>query len=306
MVPLTEPVAGQRFRLRPVVAAMAGPVLLVLSFGVANRWVTLVACLVIAAQLVALATAPRLSALAVSVSVPVRAAVGESVEHVVVVANSAAKPSVPLVLRLRDDGFAEVHFPVPSIAAGAAVELRVPREALVRGESRGPSVVAQGPDALGLSTHRRSAQVPAVVRVYPAPTTAPALPVPPASAGTDDLAGVRPFRAGDRASMVHRRSSARRGSLVVVEREAEPVGRLVVVPELGPEGLEAVLGQVSAVVLGELSARRPVAVLGPQGLVEGEGALDVLALAVPGSPGQPVVSPGDRVVVASSTGWRNG
>jgi len=308
MVPLTDPVPGQGFRLRPVVATLAGPVLLLLSFGVANRWVALVACLVVAAQVVALRTAPRLSALAVSVTVPLRAGVGEGVEHVVTVTNSAPKPSVPIVLRLRDDGFAQVHLPVPSIPAGATLELRVPRQAQERGRSLGPTVVAQGPDALGLLTHRRSARVPAPVLIHPAPTSAPTLPAPAAQAGAQDLAGVRPFRAGDRASMVHRRASARRpGSLVVAEREAEPVGRLVVVPDLRADDLDRVLGEVTAVVLDELAAHRPVAVVGPEGLVEGEGALDVLALigVGPGVGVVPASHRGDRVVVAAGPGWRS-
>ncbi|PRY18183.1 DUF58 domain-containing protein [Kineococcus rhizosphaerae] len=318
----TELPGGRGLRWRPVLLATAGPALLVLSFGVGNRWLTLVGCALLAAVATAVATMPPFGRLAVAVRVPARARVGEVVEHVVRVRNTAHRSCAAVVLHLGGDGFAHVHVGVPALRAGEAVELRVPREALVRGLSAGPDVLVQAADVLGLLLHRRRARLEAPVAVHPAPTAVPVLPVPPVRVGSDDVAGLRPFRAGDRAASVHWRASARRGplsspagpSLVVLEREAEPLGQLVVVLGGGePEGFETVLGEVAALLHAERAAGRRVAVLDGAGRpAEGPRALDVLAAASPAgeaavatalaSAGR-VAGRGGRVVVASAAGW---
>lgn len=291
---LTDAAPGRPFRLRPVVLATSGPVLLVLSFGVGNRWLALVGCLVLAALVVAAATTPRTSALAVAVRVPARAAVGDVVEHVVTVHNTGAKDCAPVVLHLRGDAFEDVHTGVPALASGAAVELRLPRTALRRAHSTGPLVVVEAGDALGIVVQRRSGRPAAEVFVHPVPTLVPQLPAAASRAGSDDVAGIRPFRVGDPASAVHWRASARRaaagppgpGALVVVEREATPTGVLVLVlntvGDAVGDGLEPLLGQAAALVARERAAGRRVGVLdGGARLREGAEALDVLAAALP-------------------------
>nr|WP_281373360.1 DUF58 domain-containing protein [Kineococcus aurantiacus] len=152
------------------------------------------------------------------------------------------------------------------------------------------------------------------------------MPVPPSARGVEDLAGVRPFRAGDPASAVHWRASARRGplsapagpslvpSLVVVEREAEVRGLLVLlldpVPGLGEEGFEALLASASALVLAERGAGRRVAVLDAGGrAAEGLAALDVLAAAERGAVARPELAVraagrDGRVLVGDGQRWR--
>ncbi|WP_432541999.1 DUF58 domain-containing protein [Kineococcus sp. SYSU DK002] len=317
--------ARPRVRVRPIALATAGPALLVLSLGVGNRWLALVACLLLAVTALSVLTAPPVTALAVSVRVPPRARAGQDVEHVVRVRNTSSRPCPAVVLHLGGDGFAPAHAGVPDLAAGQAVELRLPRAARSRGVSAGPVVLVEAADVLGVHLQRRWAAAPAVVAVHPAPTTVPALPVPAPRAGADDLAALRPFRTGDRASAVHRRTSARRGggpggpALVVVEREAAPEGLLVVVLPTSPAGFEDVLGQVAALLEAERRAGRRVAVLdgaapSPRA-AEGAAALDVLAAAQP-SPTPPAVAsaldrarraagPHGRVVVAGADGWRS-
>lgn len=66
--------------------------------------------------------------------------------------------------------------------------------------------------------------------------------------GGQDLAGLRPWRSGDESREVHWRASARRGRLVVAEREEPPGGRcvLAVVGELHTQHDEDRLAQLIA------------------------------------------------------------
>ncbi|NAZ77495.1 DUF58 domain-containing protein, partial [Kineococcus sp. T13] len=222
-VALTGVEAGRSLRWRAVLGAGSGPVLLLLSFGVGNRWLGLLAALVLAATAVAACTLPRVASLAVSVSVPARARAGEHVEHVVDVVNHGSRPCPPTVLHLGGDGFADAHAALPAVPAGRGVRLVLPRRALRRCVSTGALVRVEGADALGLLSTHRAALVPALVHVHPAPAAAPVLPPPPPAVGADDVAGVRPWRRGDRLSAVHWRASARRGGA------GQPGGGLVVV-----------------------------------------------------------------------------
>ncbi|WP_432523431.1 DUF58 domain-containing protein [Kineococcus sp. SYSU DK006] len=326
-VALTGVEAGRALRWRAVLGSSSGPVLLLLSFGVGNRWLGLLAALVLAATAVAVCTLPRVASLAVSVRVPARTRAGEHVEHVVDVVNHGSRPCPPTVVHLAGDGFADVHATLPAVPAGQAVRLVLPRRALRRCVSTGPLVRVEGADALGLLTTHRAALVPALVHVHPAPAAAPALPPPPV-AGTDDVAGVRPWRRGDRLSAVHWRASARRGGagqpgggLVVVEREAEPAGPLVLVlgagagadpgadPQADPEAWEQLLAAAATLVLREGAAGRRVGVLADDPLREGAGAARVVegaaaldALAAAGDP-RPL---GQRAAVARRLAGRGG
>ncbi|MEZ0493766.1 DUF58 domain-containing protein [Kineococcus sp. TBRC 1896] len=316
---VTEAVSPAGVRWRRVALVTAGPALLVLSVGVGNRWLTLVGCLLLAAVGLASLTAPVVGALTVAVQRPARVGVGDVVEHVVRVRNTGSRTSPPLVLHLGGDVLSPAHAGVPGLEPGQVVVLRVPRSAPVRGAGGGTEVVLEWADALGVVLQRRRAVVPAPVHVHPAPAAVPVLPGPAARAGADDVAGVRPFRRGDAGGAVHWRASARRGSgpggpaLVVVEREALPVGlRVVVLPAPGETTgaeFEAVLGQAAAVVLADVAAGRRVGVLGADGAVrEGLAALDVLAVARPcaRSLGAAVeaAGPDGEVVLARAGGWR--
>jgi uncharacterized protein (DUF58 family) len=298
---------------------LAGPALLLLAFGVGNRWLALVACLLLAALGLAALTAPSVSGLVVVVRRPARAAVGDVVEHVVVVHNGGTRTSPALVLHLADNPFSPGHFGVPAVAPGEAVELRIRRTAVVRGAADGVDVVLEWADALGLVVQRRQSLAPAPVHVHPAPGAVPALPVPGPRAGAEDLAGVRPFRRGDSPAAVHWRASARRGggptgpALVVVERETPPVGiRVVALPEpaeVTAAEFEAVLQQATALLLADLSAGRRSGLLDADGTVhEGLRVLDALAVAQPAprrlEAAQAAAGRDGEVVVAGAHGWR--
>lgn len=322
---LTRPNADKVLRMRPILVATAGPALLLLSFGVGNRWIALVACLLLAAVGVAVATLPRVWTLSVRVDVPARTRVGEVVEHVFHLHNHGPRDLPPAVLHFRGDAFAPGHTALPAVPAGASVALRVPREAGVRCFSPGPEVLVEAADSLGLLTVERVGRVAAPVHVHPAPATPPTLPSPPASAGVEDVAGVRPFRRGDRVSSVHWRASARRGALsgpsrgagaglVVVEREAEPVGPLVVAVGGAASGdgvaWEELLASAAALVRRELGSGRVVRVVVDGASGEGLGALDVLAAAggptpVDGVAARAAAGRDGRVLVGElGTGWR--
>lgn len=321
---VTGPVSPTGVRWRRIALVTAGPALLVLSFGVGNRWLALVGCLLLAALGLAALTAPTVNALTVAVQRPSRVAVGGVVEDVVRVRNTGNRPSPPLVLHLGGDVLAPVHTGVPAIEPGQVVALRVPRAASARGACEAADVVLEWADALGIVLQRRRAFAPAPVHVHPAPAVLPALPVPAPRTGAEDLAGVRPFRRGDAPSAVHWRASARRGTgpagpaLVVVERDTPPVGlRVVVLPgpgEASEEDFEAVLRQAAALVLADLGSGRRTAVLAADGTArEGVDALDALAVAQP-SPHQQgstleaardAAGRDGEVLLAGVGGWRS-
>jgi len=90
---------------------------------------------------------------------------------------------------------------------------------------------------LGLRLRKRTVGVP--LRLIVHPTQVP-VAVPPPRAGSDDtrwvvsrtgtdVHGIRDWRPGDDANQVHWRSSARRGRLVVLEREMPKPGGLALV-----------------------------------------------------------------------------
>ncbi|WP_328291662.1 DUF58 domain-containing protein [Kineococcus sp. NBC_00420] len=325
---LTQPSTDKILRMRPILVATAGPALLLLSFGVGNRWIALVACLLLAAVGVAVATLPRVWTLSVRVDVAARTRVGEVVEHVFHLHNHGPRDLPPAVLHFRGDAFAAGHTALPAIPAGASVALRVPREAAFRCFSPGPEVLVEAADSLGLLTVERVGRVGAPVHVHPAPATPPPPATPPASAGVEDVAGVRPFRRGDRVSSVHWRASARRGALsgpsrgagaglVVVEREAEPVGLLVVAIGGASSGdrvddgaWEELLASAAALVRRELGSGQTVRVVLAGASGEGLGALDVLAAAggptpVDGVAARAAAGRDGRVLVGElGTGWR--
>lgn len=313
---LTRPSTDKVLRMRPILVVAAGPALLLLSFGVGNRWIALVACLLLAAVGVAVATLPRVWTLSVRVDVPARTRTGEVVEHVFHLHNHGPRDLPPAVLHFRGDAFAPGHTALPAVPAGGTVSLRVPRTAAFRCFSAGPEVVVEASDSLGLLTVERTGRVAAPVHVHPAAATPPPVATPPASAGAEDVAGVRPFRRGDRVSSVHWRASARRGGasgpagrsgagLVVVEREAEPVGPLVLALGGAPSpsgsgsgeevAWEELLASAAALVRRELGSGRVVRVVLAGALGEGLGALDVLAAA--GGP-----SPVDAVAARAAAG----
>lgn len=322
--PVTGPVPPGGVRWRRIALVTAGPALLVLSFGVGNRWLALVGCLLLAALGLAALTAPTVGAVTVAVQRPSRVAVGGVVEDVVRIRNTGTRPSPPLVLHLGGDVLTPVHTGVPAVEPGQAVVLRVPRTASTRGACESAEVVLEWADALGIVLQRRRALVPAPVHVHPAPSAVPALPVPPARAGAEDLVGVRPFRRGDAPSTVHWRASARRGSgpagpaLVVVDRDTPPAGlRVLVLPgsgEVTEEDFETVLRQASALVLADLGSGRRTAVLDAAGTArEGVDALDALAVAQP-SPWTPqatleaaraAAGRDGEVLLAGARGWRS-
>jgi uncharacterized protein (DUF58 family) len=313
---LTQPSVDRVLRLRPIVTATAGPALLLLSFGVGNRWIALLACLLLAAVGVAVATLPRVWTLSVQVDVPARTSAGDVVEHVFHLRNHGSRDLPAAVLRFRGDGFAEGHCALPAIPAGTTLSLTVPRQAGPRCFSAGPEFVVEAADSLGLFTVARAGRLAAPVHVHPAPAAPPVVTPPPASAGAEDVAGVRPFRRGDRVSSVHWRASARRGAgsgpvggsgLVVVERETEAVGPLVVV--LGCSGAgedaawEGLLGAAAAVVRRELGSGGVVRVLVGSVVGGGLGALDVLAASGPAPVGAGV---GVDLVAARAAAGRGG
>lgn len=135
----------------------------------------------------------------------------------------------------------------------------------------------------GLVRRWRELEVPAEVIVYPAPSSAVALPPggvghgdrerPDLAGRSGDFRGLRPYVAGDPLKDLHWATSARLGQPMVVERAAESADEVVVeVPERQGAGWERALSEATAAVLLHLRLGRAVGLhLGAERLRPGSG-----------------------------------
>lgn len=134
---------------------------------------------------------------------------------------------------------------------------------------------------MGLFEHAVEVQAPAEVLVYPRPL--PGLTEPrshdgpgdeaePDRRGSADFAGLRPYREGDPPRAIHWLSSARVGTLLVVEREAE-VGSSVriVVPDAHGAAWEQELSRAAGEVGRAIGRGHAVSLVLPGGPPELDG-----------------------------------
>lgn len=220
----------------------AGVLLVMLSILTGSRWLLLLACACGGVLVVALLLRPRLGDLAVSVSMAPRTSVGAQIDALVEVTNTGSGWSPILHGRHRVDGLDDVTFRVDALPPGAMATRSFARTAGKRGIATDSSADLMTTAPLGLRLRKRTVGVPLRLIVHPAEVP---VVVPPPRAGSDntdwvvsrcgtDVHGIREWRPGDDASQVHWRSSARRGRLVVLEREIPKAGGLALVLAAAP------------------------------------------------------------------------
>ncbi len=217
----------------PVFLAAALYALAVLT---GNLWFTLLAAGAVGLVVGARIWTPKLDGLELCFSGPRRAAVGEQVVHTLHVHNRSDRPTPALCITEHLPGLAIARVYVEPLPAGGRAVAELSRVALSRGVTFTGriAVVAQG--GLGLAIAKATVDHGHRLVVHPravlmgrassrarADDQVDSVPGP----GTD-VAGVREWRAGDAASSVHWRSTARRGTLVVRERAAATSRHVVV------------------------------------------------------------------------------
>jgi uncharacterized protein (DUF58 family) len=204
-----------------------------------NLWLALLGFGALSGPIVGSLLRPRLDRLEVELAPASRATVGEPARLLVQVHNRGRASLPPIVLTCRSDGFEPVRLRVPPLAPGHGGRLDSEQLPARRGESATAWVRIESRAPFGLTRRHQ------VVRCRPAePVLVHPRRMPPERldqlggegerpSGVRDRDGSQPwsmrdYRPGDPVRLVHWRSSARRGELVVVEPERTVAERVAV------------------------------------------------------------------------------
>jgi len=242
---------------RHLTAAIAGPVVIAAALGAlavltGSTWLLLLAGAGVGVVVAAVLIRPRLDDVTVSMTGPVRVAVGEPVTHRLRVHNSGASSAPPLRLTHTLRGLADHSVYVVGLPPGGSAEVDITRTALQRGVAPGCLIRLESSAPLGLLAVSRATSYRQPFVVHPA-VVAPDRSVSH-QLGTDDaidpvpgpgldIAGVREWQHGDDPRRVHWRSTARRGRLIVAERglgASTALSLAVVGPSEAPDWEEVV------------------------------------------------------------------
>ncbi len=258
---------------------IAAPVLGVLSVMTVDSWLLLLAGASLGLGIAAILLRPRLLDLDVFLTLPARAELGETVTTAVVVRNHGRRTSPLSTLTHTVPGLSDITVVVDALGPGETASLSVPRMATARGRTSTSlaRVVSSAP--LGLVVTQAAGPVTTPLTVHPAlvPVRLPPRRAPgdrstqarPDRSGVD-VHGIREWRSGDEGRQVHWRSTARRGRLVVLEREVPYGGQLTVLvaaPASQP-GFEPLVSVVASTGVAALAAGHPVAFFAAQADLE--------------------------------------
>jgi len=237
-----------------------------------NAWLLLLASASAGIVIGARVLHPRLGGIQVTVSTPPRTSVGDRVVSHVHVRNTGRR-TLPLTrLHHHVDGLQDVTVLVEAVPPGGCVAATLTRTATARTVTREGRVTLTSSAPLGLVQLEMTGTVPQDLVVHPPVARVPAAPTadgadtfgaPVRSRSGLDVHGVRDWRPGDDTSQVHWRSTARRGRLVVLERE-EPRGGRLTLCVVGPDGTldwEALVGAVASLAVATVRDARPVRLL---------------------------------------------
>lgn len=289
-----------------------------------NGWLMLLAGATLGLVLGALTIRPRIADLEVSVSREGRTEVGRVSTCTVRVHNSGRVTSSLARVTHRLRGLEDVTVVVDALPPGCRAAVSVPRAAVQRAYAAGAEVLVVSSAPLGLLTRRHTVSQNVPLFVHPAVRrvgvvvhrgAAGERSGAPARTGLD-VHGVRDYRSGDDARQVHWRSTARRGRLVVMEREAPRAGVVAVVvtgPARDPQ-FEDSVARAASLAVGAVGAGAQVTMIAAQqGLEPATAGTSVplldwcSALGTPALPGvaelqraAAVVGPGGQVHVAGT------
>jgi uncharacterized protein (DUF58 family) len=258
-----------RLGLLPLVGAGALGGLAVVT---GDSWLLLLAAGFLGVTIGARLLHPRLREVQVGVSSPARVTLGERVQTSVHVRNNGRR-TLPLTrVHHHVDGLADITVLVDALPPGACAGVTLTRLATARGVATEGTVTVTSTAPLGLLSARTSGTVSADLVVHPVVLRVPAQPLSDAadSGGTPvrsrsglDVHGIRDWQRGDDARQVHWRSTARRGRLVVLEREEPRGGRLdlcVVGPDAAPDW-EPLVSAVASLAVATARTGRQVRLL---------------------------------------------
>ncbi|MEP7053876.1 MAG: DUF58 domain-containing protein [Actinomycetota bacterium] len=257
-----------RAALPPRFAAI---VLVVLAVVTGNKWLLVLGCACGAVLVVALVLRPRLDDLAVSASMAPRTSVGRSVDCLIEVTNTGNGWSPIAHGTHRVELLDDITFRIDALPPGGRASLVVARTAAARGIALHSDVLLATAAPLGLRLRKHTVDVPLRLIVHPAEV---AVSVPEPRAGSDDtqwvvsrsgidVHGIRDWRPGDVAGQVHWRSSARRGRLVVLEREIPKPGglALILAATAGDDSWESVVSVGAWTGVAAVAAGRDVTLI---------------------------------------------
>lgn len=214
-----------------------GMALALLSYVTGSRWLMLLACACGGVLIVALLLKPKLDALEFRYTMPLRTSVDSEISCLIDVTNTSDSWTPMVHCTHRVALLEDVTFRVDALPPRGVASLTLTRLAQTRGIATESRSDLSTTAPLGLRLRKRTVDVP--LRLIVHPREVPVV-VPRPRAGADntewivsrsgtDVHGIREFRPGDEASQVHWRSSARRGRLVVLEREIPKAGGLALV-----------------------------------------------------------------------------
>jgi uncharacterized protein (DUF58 family) len=229
---------------RPTSACAVLGLAAVLAVGLAgltgNPWLLLVTG-ALAGLLVTTGTSRTdLAGLAVQWSGPGRATSGDELVHHVVLTNGGGRALPAFRLVVHYPGLPDTRIQVPALPPAGQASTDLTYVAGRRGRYRGGDLQAEVTDPLRLVRRRHGFTMRLGLTVHPQTAEPVPAELSPAgdgarevtARGADELAGLRPWRAGDEQRDVHWRASARRGRPVVVERD-RPAGQQWVLAVVG-------------------------------------------------------------------------
>jgi uncharacterized protein (DUF58 family) len=254
--------------------AMLGIIGLVFLTG--NNWLMLTACMAAGLNIAPYLVRPRLQDLAVTVEMPQRVVTGQSVTTVVRVTNTGTGWSPLSHLVHVIDGFGKQEIRVEPLPPGESVAVQLERICEKRGVVTRSLAVLITEEPLGLLKRGRHFDVP--LNLIAHPREVPVQVPEPRGGNVDnrewvvdragtDVHGIREWRTGDEANQVHWRSTARRGRLVVLEREVPKAGRVAIVLSAGAgdESWESVVSVAGWTAVATERTGREVALIAQHG-----------------------------------------
>ncbi len=238
----------------------AGVLLIAMASTAQAAWLFVLGAFVVGLVLASVLAPRRAHATHVQVRHAPTTTVGEHLDVVVEAQNRRRRPMPAQRLRYECAGLAPCEVLIEGVPSGGRVSVRVPVLATTRGRWSAGDIVSTNGAPFGFLSVRRTATVSEPLEVwpvlYPAAPPRPRAPrgatsrqpVAVAAAGTgEDLHAVREYRHGDPIRLVHWRTSARAGRLVVREMERPVEGALLAVlgGSAGPAYEESVVAVAS-------------------------------------------------------------
>jgi uncharacterized protein (DUF58 family) len=241
---------------------MTVPVLGLLTVLTGDVWLLLLASAVAGAGIAAAVLRPNLDHLEVVVALPARARVGLPVACTIEIRNNGGRTIPATTVRHHLDGLDDLDLVTAPIPPGGCAVATASRAAVARGHFTSGSAVVTSFAPFGLVVVTRQIGVHSPLVVHPPLLRVVGLPALPAPAdravsrtkpdrGGVDVHGIREWTPGDGARQVHWRSTARRGRLVVLEREAPvtPGLTILVTGSASWAGWEELISEIASVAL---------------------------------------------------------